>query len=417
MVDEYARILAMAALNSGGGGGTTAGVTTFNGRQGNVVPQAGDYTPEQVGSFPNVGGTMGGNIDMNNHSISNIDTMTSNSIAAPTDGNPLAVESNVDMNNHKITQVAEPTNTNDVATKNYVDSNKYTLPIAETDTLGGIKIGSGLTIDDQGSVSVEALTQETADARYLQLSGGTLSGNLNMGNHTITYTGTPTQTTDLASKGYVDGVVGVVSQEVDDIITGKSTISIPIATDTKVGGIKNGGNVVVDSEGNANAPTYTLPIASASTLGGVKIGTGIDISEDGTISATSSPAVTNIATEIEPGIVKPGEGLSIHDDGTLDATIQQYGDLDSGVVFLNPNQTKIIKLYHTCTGVYLDFHLVDTTNVAESYIMYLQTNETDTSADTYLTATLSQSGTDFTVTNNHTSNCMFILYGTNYVVN
>lgn len=298
-----------------------------------------------------------------------------------------------------------------------MDSNKYTLPIVGTDTLGGIKIGSGLTIDDQGSVSVEALTQETADTRYLQLSGGTLSGNLNMGNHTITYTGTPTQTTDLASKGYVDGVVGVVSQEVDDIITGKSAISIPIATDTKVGGIKNGGNVVVDSEGNANAPTYTLPIASASTLGGVKIGTGIDISEDGTISATSSPAATNIATEIEPGIVKPGEGLSIHDDGTLDATIQQYGDLDSGVVFLNPNQTKIIKLYHTCTGIYLDFHLVDTTNVAESYIMYLQTNETDTSTDTYLTATLSQSGTDFTVTNSHSSNGMFILYGTNYVAN
>lgn len=417
MVDEYARILAMTALNSGGGGGGTAGVTSFNGRSGAVVPQNGDYTAEQVSALPNAGGTLGGNLDMDNHSISNIDTMTANSIASPTANTSLAIESNMDLNNHKIIQVAEPTNANDAATKNYVDSNKYTLPIAGTHTLGGIKIGSGLTINDQGSVSVEALTQETADTRYLQLSGGTLSGNLNMGNHTITYTGTPTQTTDLASKGYVDGVVGVVSQEVDDIITGKSAISIPIATDTKVGGIKNGGNVVVDSEGNANAPTYTLPIASASILGGVKIGAGIDISEDGTISATSSPAATNIATEIEPGIVKPGEGLSIHDDGTLDATIQQYGDLDSGVVFLNPNQTKIIKLYHTCTGVYLDFHLVDTTNVAESYIMYLQTNETDTSADTYLTATLSQSGTDFTVTNNHTSNCMFILYGTNYVVN
>lgn len=37
-----------------------------------------------------------------------------------------------------------------------------------------------------------------------------------------------------------------------------------------VGGVKNGGNVVISPDGTMNAPVYTLPIANAETLGGVK---------------------------------------------------------------------------------------------------------------------------------------------------
>lgn len=38
----------------------------------------------------------------------------------------------------------------------------------------------------------------------------------------------------------------------------------------EVGGVKNGGNVVISPDGTMNAPVYTLPIATAETLGGVK---------------------------------------------------------------------------------------------------------------------------------------------------
>lgn len=64
---------------------------------------------------------------------------------------------------------------------------------------------------------------------------------------------------------------------------------------TALGGVKNGGNVTIDAQGNMTAPTtpaYTLPIASANTLGGVKIGAGISVGSDGTISVTTS---SNIA--------------------------------------------------------------------------------------------------------------------------
>lgn len=39
------------------------------------------------------------------------------------------------------------------ATKKYVDDNKYTLPVASAETLGGIKLGEGLSVDENGVVS------------------------------------------------------------------------------------------------------------------------------------------------------------------------------------------------------------------------------------------------------------------------
>ena len=38
--------------NDAGGGSGTAGVSSFNGRTGVVVPASGDYTAEQVGAIP-----------------------------------------------------------------------------------------------------------------------------------------------------------------------------------------------------------------------------------------------------------------------------------------------------------------------------------------------------------------------------
>lgn len=64
---------------------------------------------------------------------------------------------------------------------------------------------------------------------------------------------------------------------------------------TALGGVKNGGNVTIDAQGNMNAPTtpaYTLPVASANTLGGVKIGSGVSIGADGTISVNTSSGKT-----------------------------------------------------------------------------------------------------------------------------
>jgi len=54
-----------------------------------------------------------------------------------------------------------PTQNYHPATKQYVDGNKYTLPIATADTLGGIKLGDGLTSDENGVVSVSTEGSDT----------------------------------------------------------------------------------------------------------------------------------------------------------------------------------------------------------------------------------------------------------------
>ena len=175
---------------TGQGGGGVAGVSSFNGRTGAVVPQDGDYTAEQVGAVSLSGGTMTGNLILN----------------------------------------SDPTNNLQAATKQYVD------------VLGD-------TVND--------ILDGTETLPYLPDNGGTLTGALNMGNNKITMGATPTETTDVTNKGYVDGVVKVVSDEVDGIIAGTTPVSVPIATNAKVGGVKIGAGLSVDGEGTlTTAQTY-----------------------------------------------------------------------------------------------------------------------------------------------------------------
>lgn len=115
----------------------------------------------------------------------------------------------------------------------------YTLPIASASTLGGIKVGDGVNIEADGTLNADvesvagktgAVTLDksdvglgnvdnTADADKpvssavqsalddkLDLSGGTMSGDLAMGGNSITGLDDPTNDGDAATKGYVDSV-------------------------------------------------------------------------------------------------------------------------------------------------------------------------------------------------------------------
>lgn len=153
----------------------------------------------------------------------------------------------------------DPTNNLQAATKQYVD--------VLGDTVNDILDGT------------EALP-------YLPDNGGTLTGALNMGNNKITMGATPTETTDVTNKGYVDGVVKVVSDEVDGIIAGTTPISVPIATDAKVGGVKIGAGLSVDGEG-----TLTTAQTYLSTQGGTMTGA----------IAMGSQKITGLADATDPG--------------------------------------------------------------------------------------------------------------------
>lgn len=115
----------------------------------------------------------------------------------------------------------------------------YTLPPATASTLGGIKVGDGLSAQADGTLSADvqsvngktgevvldksdvglgnvdntsdqnkpvSTAQQTALDGKLNLSGGTMTGDIAMGGNNITGLGAPTNSSDAATKDYVDAV-------------------------------------------------------------------------------------------------------------------------------------------------------------------------------------------------------------------
>lgn len=131
----------------------------------------------------------------------------------------------LNMGGHRITNVRAPTQPTDAvrqsdlkAVSDEVDgiisgATPITLPPATSTKIGGVKIGEGVEVADDGTISVASgLTQEQADERYLQLSGGdamitgdvTFKYGADFDGSKITSVGTPVNGSDGANKAYVD---------------------------------------------------------------------------------------------------------------------------------------------------------------------------------------------------------------------
>src|SRR5574343_491646 len=132
----------------------------------------------------------------------------------------------------------------------------YILPVASESTLGGIKVGSRLSITDG------VLTADVQSGTYeLPISTNSILGGVKVGNN-IDVT--------------IDGTISVEFP------------TLPIATDTILGGIKVGSRLSITDgilSADEQVVSYTLPVATNAILGGVKIGSGVTI-VDGVISAT-----------------------------------------------------------------------------------------------------------------------------------
>ena len=302
-------------------GAGEAGVTSFNGRSGVVVPQEGDYTAAMVGAATEEAvNTMS---DYIHDIVEGVEPLpylsedyvppvaTADTAGTVKPGANLSVEADGTLN---------------------VTASQYSLPIASSDELGGVKIGSGVNIDVDGTISVEVqqgITQVEADARYVQLSGGTMTGPLVMGANKITATYTPTETQDLVSKGYVDGVVGVVSNEIDDILSGTTPVTVPVATDSHVGGIKVGDGLEVTEDGTLS--TADIPVATISNTGTVKIGSGLMVTSDGTLSNPSATTVTSLPDQMLVDIVNVKRTATTNTAEIQISTKQEDGSYSTAV--------------------------------------------------------------------------------------
>ena len=157
----------------------------------------------------------------------------------------------------------------------------FALLPASTTTIGGIIVGTGLSIDDNGILSNNAV--------------------VSVSTATTTTAGTIIVGTGLAisSAGTLTALAQVLGT----------------ATSTTLGGVKIGPGILVTQDGTIQVPQQSITSATNFILGGVKIGAGIAAAVDGTISVSVSGIP--VATSSSTGVVKPGYGLSVDGTGAL----------------------------------------------------------------------------------------------------
>lgn len=163
------------------------------------------------------------------------------------------------------------------------NANNYTLPKASGTVLGGIKIGKNLNIDENGVVSAT-----DTNTTYTTMKGATSS---TAGTSGLVPAPQQGQQNSFL-KG--DGTWGTVESAAYGEATQDQSGLMSANDKKKLDNIE------------ANANNYTLPVATTTRLGGVKAGNNITISGDGTISATD----TNTTYEVMEGATSEVNGQS-----------------------------------------------------------------------------------------------------------
>ena len=115
----------------------------------------------------------------------------------------------------------------------------YELPVASSDTLGGIKVGANLSITNDGTLSANASQYELPIASSSTLGGIKISSDFTIDE---------------------DGTLHAAS-------SGGSGYVLPVATASTLGGVKQGTNVTITSDGTLNATDTTYTVATTSQNG------------------------------------------------------------------------------------------------------------------------------------------------------
>ena len=174
------------------------------------------------------------------------------------------------------------------------EEHDITLPIASDSALGTIKVGSGLTITEDGTLNVTGST-----------GGGTGGGNGVWGQITGTLSGQTDLWTELSKKAnssdlhienwdiaadfYIEN-----QSKIEEAITNShshdnknylDTIDQNLSTvsDVLFNSVKATGDVIAYSTGNHD---ISYPIASSGALGCIMVGSGLTINEEGVLSVT-----------------------------------------------------------------------------------------------------------------------------------
>ena len=219
------------------------------------------------------------------------------------------------------------TNTTQVATTAYVGT-----------AINNLIDGAPSTLDTLNEIAAAlADTANFSDTVVLK-SGSTMSGALNMGTNKITSLGTPTTSTDAATKGYVDTVTIAPSNLTGPITSVGSATSIASQTGT-------GTKFVMD-----NSPTLITPVLGVATATSIN---GTSIPSSKTLVATDS---TTYVVPSQTG--NSGKYL------TTDGTTSSWGTVNA-----LPSQTGNSGKYLTTDGTTASWATVTTDPTADIFMM------------------------------------------------
>lgn len=212
---------------------------TINGAViGGVTPQAitGTTVTASTGFVGALTGNVTGNVTGNTAGVhtgavtGNVTGNLTGNVTASTGTstfNNVQIDGTLDMSSGTvgtITGLATPTNSTDAATKGYVD---------------------------------------TADALKLNLSGGTMSGNIAMGTNKITGLGTPTADADAVTKSYVDAIAQGIDAKAS--VVAATTANITLSGTQTIDGVSVAANDRVLVKDQTTTSQNGIYIASASS--------------------------------------------------------------------------------------------------------------------------------------------------------
>lgn len=172
-----------------------------------------------------------------------------------------------------------------------VPDTSFTLPTASATVLGGIKIGEGLTIDENGIVNTEMNFDELAEVAktgdYNDLvNTPTIPETYQLPIATAANLGGVRIGTGLSIDAQT-GVMNVVGQVTDyNNLENLPDLTV-YAKDNSLAAVAKSGSYNDLSDTPIIPAVYNLPVASATTLGGIKIGSGLNIDNSGVVSAVA----------------------------------------------------------------------------------------------------------------------------------
>jgi len=351
--------------------GTTVTATSF------VGPVTGNITGNVTG---NVTGDLTGNVTGNVTASSGSSTF-----------NNVTINGTLNMDagtTATITNLTSPTNTNDAATKGYVDTQVANLVDSAPGTLDTLNELAAALGDDPNF----STTFTTSIATKLPLAGGTMTGAIAMGTSKITGLGDPTAAQDAATKNYVD------------------TNALLLSGGTMTGDINMGGATQLTnlpnptSGGQAANKTYVDSILGSATAASASAAAA---ASSATNAATSETNAANSATAAASSATDAAASYDDFDDRYLGAkatapALDNDGDaLITGALYFN-TASNIMFVYGT-SGWQAAGSSVNGTSNRNTYTAtsgqtsFAATYDTGY-VDVYLNGIKLLAGTDFTAT-------------------